>query len=478
MTASYKRSQLALILEKEYNRLYQNPLRPTDDSDEEEPVQKKLKSKRPPSLPARSSVMSTNMTIQRTYHGKDIRLKGNQLILFAREIMSKAIETPNREKKIVQALNERVVIVKSPNDWLDYEGMFDNFFNMPAKKSKHFEGILIVNLNEETQTTVEFKIKMGTPALYAQLHDEKVIGYLKRLGFEKYTDPNNYGLSYYDIVTIIEQVKKVSRLKDAEIAQRQLKILKCLADGEMTPFDLFLAFFNAVLFGSEASRNSLSFLTGILVLDFITKEKLTYDDAFRQSASNKIVEKYAVYPMASSYAGSKNIVAYNKLLELSEKEKQEKELSSRIGMQASRMRPQWLQIQLKEALLLNYWMKDMGQNFNAVDFARRFCELTVSLLREYFNRIPRLLAYSREEMDEMENRLGWISHREIWEKPESKDSTVTAFNAFEWTVSPFEPLKMEKILEVALDDLKNEIYESIEGREEVEAENLEYEEML
>lgn len=182
---------------------------------------------------------------------------------------------------------------------------------------------------------------------------------------------------------MIEAYKKIFKKHDAEVAKRQVEIFKCAAEGEITPFDRFLAFFNGVLFGSETSRNSTSFVTGLIVLELISKGKLTYIEAFQTTDDEA---NFAAYPMASPFAGSGNILAYKAFVNLSEEEAATNGpiSSSSIGMKSSRKTPQWAQIQLKEAILLTYFAKENVQVRDAVEFINQFSKNLTGLLGSYF----------------------------------------------------------------------------------------------
>lgn len=493
-------SSLFAALEQEYTALnHGRSLLEADNSDEEEHLEKPTHF---PSLVHLNPPSCADMTVESSYCGRKVRFKGNQLILWARDMMEKVVKAPERETKIAAAIATRHVTIRSSNDWLDYEGMFDAFGHLLAKPSPTFRGVATIVMGGGVSTTVEFKEKKGQAGLlYAHIHDPKLIDYLTR-EFPEY-DPSlgifpraDYGLSYREIVKIIQWMKR-DRLErydkkglgfgDAELAQRQLSLLKGSAEGPFTSIDRFLTYFNAILFGSEISRNSLSFVTGVMVLSMIGQQKLTYPQSFQSpdwpDISKKRAVSYAVYPMASPYAGEGNFKAYKKLMDISQQELAKKQLSSEIGMKASRKRSQWAQIQIKEAILFKFWTKDwthepgglylpsttLGNGWvaeehgHAVEFARRFNEGIIRWLHQYFPRVPKLLVYSPDE----QYSLGWFKpSAKVWKDPSNPDSTETDFNAIEWYITDAQPLLLEKVLHDAMDNIEMEMRADLAEYEE------------
>lgn len=448
-------------------------IRTTYDSDNEDLDAAQKIETFPRMAKAREAVSSADMTIAITYFGKEIRFKGNQLIIWTQKMMEKALPTPDREHKIAEACRTSKANVKKPEDWLSYEGMFESWGKMAAKKSDPFFGILNVFFNEDTCTEIKFQKKNNNPEAltYCYLCDTVAVNYIQT-ALKKETP--NLGMSYPAIVKVIKYNILTCKVNDATIAKRQLEIFKGSVEGEITPFDRFLAFFNAVLFGSEASRNSTSFVTGIIILELISKEQLTYVEAFETEEDKR---KFAAYPMASPNAGKGNTVGYKKLIELSNDEAKRRELSSLIGMQSSRKTPQWAQIQLKEAILLKYWSKKFGsepvwlnasedirQNGHAIEFARRFNESIVTLLRSYF--LPdqrKLYVYSKDELDHLFPGFSPSDPTNKWKHPEDQMSTETTFDALELEISAFQPLKLEKIRQDAYWNVVYDIYDELES---------------
>jgi hypothetical protein len=403
------------------------------------------------------------MTVSHTYFDKKITFKGNQFIMWARHMYSKLIKTPHREAKIKAALASRTALIRQPDDWLDYEGMFDAFRGMPAKISEPFHGILTVHLTETITTTIEFKNKAGKLAglLYAHLHDRLLLNYLSKiLKFSKYQAPTTHGLSYSDLVAVINKIMIVSKgsrhyENDRVLAARQLALFQVnKALGNITPIDRFLTYFNAILFGSETSRNSLTFITSILTLNFIADGKLTYEQAFKPPPYAVMVQgkqasvAYAVFPMASPYTGTGNFKAYNKLLQCSQTEHDAWQLSSTTGMGDSRMYSQLAQVHLKEAVLLKDFSSDIepkpqwlgaqakySEQGHAVEFAKQFYQKIGFLLSDFFRTVTRTWVFSKDEDAALLFLEGTIRPHATWRKLDPK-SSITTFNAFDFKLVP------------------------------------------
>lgn len=239
---------------------------------------------------------------------------------------------------------------------------------------------MMVRFRLSSATTVQFKhkisskrvngkwVKKDTGMLYAHLHDQQLLSHLRSVfGMNKYYYPDNFGLSYIDMVNIVERFKLQSSFSsDSAVAQRQLALLAgpLYEHSESPPLDRFLAFFNSVLFGAEASRNSLSFLSATLILKLIVENTLTYSTAFRtptEAESSKDGHQLAANPMSSPFAGSGNFLHYMDLLKFTDQEYVAKVQGSfSTDMRLSLEYPFWSQIQIKEALLIRYWLSACG----------------------------------------------------------------------------------------------------------------------
>lgn len=437
--------------------------RATDDSDDEglNVPEKEQRFCRLTKL-SEEAVSSTDMTITTTYYDKKIKFKGNQLICWTKEMMEKVLITPDRAKKIAEAISTKEAIIKKPEDWLNYEGMFECWAKMEAKPSKPFFGILKVFYNADNAnecTKIEFKRKGDdrNALTYCYLYDDAVIDFLTNtLGLS--ISPKNYGMSYEYIVLVIQLYKARFKTSDEFIAKRQLDVFEGSVRGDPALFDRFLAFFNAVLFGSETSRISISFVTGLIILELISKKQLTYSEAF-ETVEDKFL--FAAYPMASPEAGAGNFIGHRALVESSEKEAETWELSSAIGMKSSRETPLWAQIQLKEAILLKYWSKDcdgeicwpnasedIRQNGRAVEFARQFNQKIADLLMKYFfpNNENWPVVYSKDQLDHYFPGRNLSNRINRWKEPDNQKSTKTAFNALEWYVTTDKTLELEKVM--------------------------------
>lgn len=312
-------------------------------------------------------------------------VKGNQLVLWCFQAVSVALDRlipeADRREKIAQAIAAKRVTISRASDWLLYEGMFDAFrTNLSWSSLGTFFGTAVIDIGFDRKTEVEFKFKTNrklelgrwvsvpTTLLYAHVKDPILINYLsKRLGFKKYQYENSRGLSYKDLIDVIEKIKRHSVVTDKNLATRQLELLNGSLQTKRSD-DYFLAYFNAILFGSEPSRIRSSFVTGLMVLELISDGKLSYKDAFLPPDRGS-ADKLAVYPMASTFTGPGNFKGYETLLVQTYQERSAQfdnpeftengqvKVSSEIGMRFQREYSTWAQIPLKEAVLIKYWLQ-------------------------------------------------------------------------------------------------------------------------
>lgn len=474
---------LSSHLEFYYNYLkHPTPELAADDSDDE----LALEEDQYPIVTHRAPISSAQTTIESSYCGKRVPIKGNQLIVWARNIMEKTICVPDRDERIHSALTTRTAAIHSSDDWIRYEGMFDAFGHLLAKETPPFRGILTIFIDPHTTTTIEFKNRgnQQSSPLYAYVHDQELIGGLQERFPGAFTYPETFGLSYDKIIQVVERIKGESQTSDAELASRQLTLLRHSAQGPFSFADRFLSYFNAILFGSEASRNSLCFVTNILILDRIAQQQLTYATSFQTPSSSAIFEgrrvAYAAHPMASPHAGPGNFRAYKALTDYSALERDEMLLSSEIGMRASRERPLWTQIQVKEAILLKFWAKDWsqrpqwpgaettilegqysaGSDGHAVEFARLFSEKIAGLLHNNFPSVARkTYVYSSDELQ----GIGKLpSSGSIWRDPLDPRSTQTTSDVMQSIATSIQPMAIEKEIETAMGDIIGEALGQLE----------------
>ena len=372
------------------------------------------------------------MTLPARRKGKRIPIKGNQLLLWSREVLSAAVSyaitSDDYEKHNQRALAERTIKITSPRSWLLCEGLFTVFRGLARDCDQPFRGSVVIQLtrpaNGGLTTTVEFRNKwkavknsvskkwkrIDTNILYAHLNDPIVIKHLTNtFGLPKYRYADNCGLSYPDIVDIVGRFAQANNLTDAEIADKQLCVFqhKC---NTADPLSRFLAFFNAVLFGSESSRNSLSFMTGIITLVHIQGGRLTYSNAFKTPPYEEQADlesmSLAKYPMASPFAGSGNFKGLLELLGATAIEQSKGGLSSQLGMTIKRKYPLWGQIANKEAILIKDWLcssaklfRQRGASKDPILICSAVQRALSGLFSNYFG-VPYLAALPAKEYEE------------------------------------------------------------------------------
>ena len=314
----------------------------------------------------RKKIEATSTTLQvLDSEGKRLPLKGNQIIGIARDAQAAWIKEEftdkDRDKAAQTAHAAGKVTIKTARDWLSLEGVFNDFPTALARPAPRFEGEVTIELSGKRSTTVMLMYK--SPVLYSVVADPVLKKYLRELTLFPSKSAEKWDLSYFKIVEAIAKISANSGLNDAALAKRQLALLKGEAVDVSKIYDRFLAYFNAVLFGNESSRNSLSFTTGLMTLELISLGKLSYEEAFQSPAPWKIADKspvkYAAYPMASPYAGAGNFVSLKKLTEATATEAKIS-AHSYIGMRFQRKYAQHEQIPLKEAMLMMKWFRATG----------------------------------------------------------------------------------------------------------------------
>ena len=124
----------------------------------------------------------------------------------------------------------------------------------------------------------------------------------------------------------------------------------------------FLDFFNALIFGVEASRNNTVFLTGLLSL-----LNMRYGSSTSQTGARTGPFSYDnlldIFPLAVTGTGSGNFVAEKVLVQSTQMADENKAiLSGRVpvGFSFFRDNSQWLKVTVKSAILIYTWLADHG----------------------------------------------------------------------------------------------------------------------
>ncbi len=299
------------------------------------------------------------------------RIKGDELIKICHEFTKKAIEMQQKSSALMDLENKSYIINK-PNHWLVHAGKWAcTQASSEEKNSKSW-------FNRRNKLDLDSKESISR--YFSIFNFEMEVKFFKK--YERLYIPNDFtilkipfefknktDLSYKDIIEIINDISKTYKIDDEQLATLQLSLLKfdekevnnifkdiTFMDyiDEVTPIPNyirsnipctkiknFLNYFNALIFGVEASRINTTFLTGIMTLELIQAGTITYKDAFSKNQYG------GIFPLATVFSGAGNFKARGELL---------KE-SHLVGLRLDRQYPQWLNVHLKEAKIIKKWLK-------------------------------------------------------------------------------------------------------------------------
>ncbi|MCB1116061.1 MAG: hypothetical protein KDK71_06285 [Chlamydiia bacterium] len=310
-----------------------------------------------------------------TIYCSDTNIKGSELITIAHDVVQTFFDGAidyacEYERDIGGAVipppyvKDGILHIKAKRDWVmslgGWKGMMpreevQNFFFYGFESEKNpnerFTGVKISNkgpvfpiINGRLHITENFTIKSyNITTYYKKVNDEWV----------KCTGKTD--LSYSQIVSAISEIKKMFSLTDSQIAFSQL----CLFDSGSLPEDIiehipeeswkevrqFLEYLNALMFGIEASGLNAAQVTGLMTLDLIVDEKISYSQAFKANADG------GVYPYAcfgdnkGTYSEREKIISH------------QKSSPSSMSMKDLREEPSKSPVANKEAVLIKFWLK-------------------------------------------------------------------------------------------------------------------------
>ena len=122
----------------------------------------------------------------------------------------------------------------------------------------------------------------------------------------------------------------------------------------------FLDFFNALIFGVEASRNNLVFLTGLLAL--LDMREGSFSTAAGQKGAYFYDDLLDLFPMAVTGTGGGNFTAEKAMyIATMQLEKNRDKLAGRtpVGFSSFRENPAWLKVTLKSEILIYNWLANL-----------------------------------------------------------------------------------------------------------------------
>lgn len=156
-------------------------------------------------------------------------------------------------------------------------------------------------------------------------------------------------LSYSRIIDVIECIKKVYNVRDEEIAKWQLNALSRTEEIKLPNSVLcFLDYLNGLMFGIEASGLNAALATGLMTLDLIAMNKLSYKLSFYANNEG------GIYPYAC-FGNNKG--TYSKREDLLYHNRRACELSIPHSMKELRKNPSLSPVALKEAIIIKEWLK-------------------------------------------------------------------------------------------------------------------------
>ncbi len=319
----------------------------------------------------RDPISPAPMTIRCTEEsGKQKNIKGSELIEIVHdevqdlydEVINIACEY---EKDIGGPIihfpreYEGKVFIRASKDWLmslgGWKGMMPseevkNYFLYP--KEQKFSAVMIHD------NGLFFRLenhRLHIPEGFSIGRCKVTQAWVKKDGKFTLSKPKT-DLSYNQITRVLSYISKTFRLSDSEIAKLQIRaitgrisdrshILAHIPKTQRKEIIQFLDYLNALMFGVEASGLNAALITGVMTLDLISKERITYRQAFKAN------EDGGFYPYAC-FGNNKG--SYNKRESILLQRKKERDP---VSMKAFRKSPHHSPVAIKEAILIKEWLK-------------------------------------------------------------------------------------------------------------------------
>ena len=217
-----------------------------------------------------------------TLVGKDGVIKGDELVFTAHEIIQNNIKQRQESFSYQDGKNEdNSYQVSHGDDWLVAAGHWAQDQADSEIKKFLFKNIVVgyskleVNLEKTGRSERLHLSKEFLEELNKIIH-EFCVKHKKDKRSLKKTD-----LTCKEIFAITNILKVVYAKKETELAKLQLQRLR--GKGQINIIlDQWLDYFNAWLFGVEASRVNTTFVTGVMVLELIADKKMTYKEALAE----------------------------------------------------------------------------------------------------------------------------------------------------------------------------------------------------
>lgn len=296
----------------------------------------------------------------------DENIKGSALIEIVHETIRDwycgAIDEVSEKGTLISPprLRNGVLFIDAPVDWFfslgGWKGMMpsEEVQSYLFKEGTKFRGIAIYN-NEITFPITEERIHLPKNFSINQID---ITGFWEKQekGWVKFPSGKT-DLSYPQILFAIDTLKKEFKLDDSKIATIQLwalsrenfpldsaEMLKLIPKNNQREVLQFLDYFNAVMFGMEASGLNAALATGVMTLDLIAKKMLGYAEAFKANKDGGVYPHACFGNNKGTYSEREKILLYKK-----------KNCDS-CSMKAFRENPSLSPVATKEAVLIKYWL--------------------------------------------------------------------------------------------------------------------------
>lgn len=301
----------------------------------------------------------------------DRNVKGNTLLSICRNYISIFI---NHQQSHLSEEDKSKCAMKFPGKYFALcAGRFAKYKTSLDSQQTFTPGTYIVGLSRvKLQLTDNERLVIDDPELKNWI--TKDLG----LHIERWDLPyRGYG-NVVGIKEIIEAIKNTvvsytapepRKVPDNELGTAQLycafptaypigngPYVKLLKQGALHKF---FDFFNALIFGVEASRNNSVFLTGLLTLIFMRYG--SYPSKDKQVGTFFYDDLIDIFPLAVTGTGSGNFVAEKAMYIASEQlELNRNKLAGRrpLGFSTFRENFKWLKVTVKSALIIRNWLED------------------------------------------------------------------------------------------------------------------------
>jgi|GEM_PF-2961320 len=302
----------------------------------------------------------------------DRNVKGNTLLSICRRYISFFIK---HQQSDLSEEDKRKCAVQFPGKYFALcAGRFAKYKTSLDSQQAFAPGTYVVGLSKvQLQLTEKERLIIDDPELKNWI--TKGLG----LHIERWDLPyRGYG-SVIGIKEIIEAIKNTvvsytapepRKVPDNELGTAQLfcafptaypirngPYVKLLKQGALHKF---FDFFNALIFGVEASRNNSVFLTGLLTLIFMRYG--SYPSKSKQEGTFFYDDLIDIFPLAVTGTGAGNFIAEKAMYIASEQlELNINKLAGRrpFGFSTFRENFKWLKVTVKSALIIRNWLEDL-----------------------------------------------------------------------------------------------------------------------